>query len=1152
MQELLKKFCLSEKQNGLLLIDTPTGTGKTYNAVDFIYNNYNNCKGKIIYVTNLKKNLPIKDLKDHFQKNNQLDKYEKDFLFLDNNVDNLIDNFQKIQDNIPNNFFKGGIFQKIKQNVSIIKTIKKDLKENKNVDNSIIGIEHLRLMMQQAKEELKDKYEKEFRNIIEQVLHFDDNKKKRTKSEKLKLIKNHQEFKWIGELYPSVYTDEKKIIFMSIDKLLVRNATLIEPSYQILDNKNLFKNSWLFIDEFDTSKDVILRNIINDSIKTKMGIIDIFRAIYNGYSTNFSKTLTETSNYLSERIAKNEKKMHTADELLSEFLSRANGINKKYKLINYHKLEFINKDKANFLFQDHRFHTILNDQNTNIYIENDEEGKINWIKNEGISERKLLDEENIFNLLHEINSFLTYFQHGVKFLADNYFNLKKERTQETNNFSYEASIKTVLSEFGIEGKFLNYLATQIMNNRKKREYKINDLKNELDMSVYEKGFRYYHFVDSDIFDTQSRINYLSFNITPEKIIIYLSKITKLIGISASGTLETVTGNYDINYIKSKISTDFYDILSEDLDVINEDVQKKLGNYENINIKINRCDITDDNFLDRIKEIGLSIVDQNYIIESMEAWSLMNYVKSRYVRLFYAMNHFFDKDIKSYIFMTNVIAKQEATYSLNFIQSVFKKYKAHFNIEDAFCYFLDGSLEKFENQKENIKLKLKLGKRVFLVSSYQTLGAGQNLQYEYDTEFTQIEEIHESQYGLGEKDFDAIFLDKPTNLFVNLKNTSSEEDLIKFIYQVKSLEQVGYYKLLEAEQIIKTGFKIVYHNSDRKILIPKSKHISMHSAKIILQAIGRICRTKNKNRDIFITFDCNLEKELANVKEELLQKPLNQEFRKLLEACNGENNSLDNGLSNINNSKAQKCNKMIYDMMKFSSPSNIVKWEELREIVLKYPTDNFGIHNQYDIYCEFDKPVTSYYYCRTPNYDISTEFGDIKINEQYTSLDRLMEIPEIKSFFIANGYATKFEESKYMLLPPLIKRIYLGALGEVIGEYQINRIINNFGKKLERITNIDYYEKFDFTIDNKVFIDFKHWSGAFDKDRETEITKVSNKLNDCKGEKAIIINILKPKNFEPMKHISKDNRITIIPYLYDLDEKKWSPYIVGILKDALGI
>ena len=107
-----------------------------------------------------------------------------------------------------------------------------------------------------------------------------------------------------------------------------------------------------------------------------------------------------------------------------------------------------------------------------------------------------------------------------------------------------------MSEFGIEGKYLNYLTTQIMNSRKKRGYGIVALKNDLDCSVYEKGFRLYNFIDSDVFDTQSKISCLSFNLSPEKILLYLCRNSKDVGISASATLKTVTGNYDLDYIKT--------------------------------------------------------------------------------------------------------------------------------------------------------------------------------------------------------------------------------------------------------------------------------------------------------------------------------------------------------------------------------------------------------------------------------------------------------------------------------------------------------------------------------------------------------------------------------------------------------------------------
>lgn len=173
--------------------------------------------------------------------------------------------------------------------------------------------------------------------------------------------------------------------------------------------------------------------------------------------------LTEISEHLQKQINSN-KKMYSPFQIIEEFKSKAKEIDIEFNLKNYHKLDKNNKDKASFLFQDYKFHTIIKDEKKNIYIENDKENKINWIKH---SDENNFKETIIFSLLNKIKAFLVYFQNGIKFIADNYIHLKKQRKQKTNNFSYEAAIKTVLSEFGLEGKYLTYLTSQILNTRKK-------------------------------------------------------------------------------------------------------------------------------------------------------------------------------------------------------------------------------------------------------------------------------------------------------------------------------------------------------------------------------------------------------------------------------------------------------------------------------------------------------------------------------------------------------------------------------------------------------------------------------------------------------------------------------------------------------------
>lgn len=926
---------------------------------------------------------------------------------------------------------------------------------------------------------------------------------------------------------------------MSIDKFLVRNSSIVEPSYNIIDNMSLLKNSIIFIDEFDASKEILLKGIIRETLNTQVSIVELFRIIYAGLeNTEFSKLLTEVSESLETKINDKKGRIYTPEQILFEFRQRAKDIEQKYKLANYHKLDSTEREKSSFLFQDYMFHTVLGDSKT-IYLENDKDSHINWIRR---SEKvEISEENNIFLLLKDIKSFLSYFQNGVKLIADNYLCLKRERKQETNNFSYEASIKTVLSEFGIEGRYLNYLASQIKNSGKRTSSKIVDLKSELDCSVYEKGFRFYNFVDSDTFDTQSKINYLSFNLSPEKILIYLCSNSKVVGISASGTLETVTGNYDLKYIKKKLGPAYYVIDKDDQDRINADVNHKIGNYKNVNVEVDKRNITDKNYKDFLFSVFKDERTYNSVLEKLANLSSDDFVKVRYCKTIYAINKFFEKGIQSFLFITNTAMKSGLDFNYEFIQEVFTLLKPE-NC-DAYCYSLEGSLEKFENTKTSINKMLKNGKKMFVVSTYQTLGAGQNLQYEFNEDFADfIETISDEDYSKNLKDFDAIFLDKPTNLFVNLNKNPSEEQLLKFIYQVKCLEEVGYFNLDKAAEEIKKGIQIFYHASPKKIETPKSKHIYMHTAKVILQAVGRICRTNNKSKNIFICFDQQIEKDLSQVKDELLKRPINYELKKILEECQNYEKIFDSPLNNVNNSKIIKINDKIESMKRFDSPSDITKWEELREIVLKYPVDNSNIHNEYDIYCELEKENNHYYCQRIGNQKyLFTEdkYNDICICEDLANLKVLMQIPQIKGYFKNKGYATKFENSKFILLPNVFNRIYLGALGEVVGEFLINRYLNKFNKHLERITSLERYEKFDFVFDNDKYIDFKYWTGITDKDRQKEIERIIKKLDKCNGSVGFVVNILKPNNYNPKEYESPDGRLIIIPYLYDPQTGIWN-------------
>ena len=82
MKKTINQFINDEQNNsGLLLIDMPTGFGKTYIASESMYHYaMKNKDKKIFYITTLIKNLPCQELQNVYKKHGRELQYEKDVL----------------------------------------------------------------------------------------------------------------------------------------------------------------------------------------------------------------------------------------------------------------------------------------------------------------------------------------------------------------------------------------------------------------------------------------------------------------------------------------------------------------------------------------------------------------------------------------------------------------------------------------------------------------------------------------------------------------------------------------------------------------------------------------------------------------------------------------------------------------------------------------------------------------------------------------------------------------------------------------------------------------------------------------------------------------------------------------------------------------
>ena len=104
---------------------------------------------------------------------------------------------------------------------------------------------------------------------------------------------------------------------------------------------------------------------------------------------------------------------------------------------------------------------------------------------------------------------------------------------------------------------------------------------------------------------------------------------------------------------------------------------------------------------------------------------------------------------------------------------------------------------------------------------------------------------------NEKDFDAIYLDKPTNLIVPLNDNMEEAEFVKYLFQMEFLQETSevsaYGTMLNIKKAFKT-FMMGHRNDDDFANIYQKQSVMLLSTRYIIQAIGRICRTNQKNKN----------------------------------------------------------------------------------------------------------------------------------------------------------------------------------------------------------------------------------------------------------------------------------------------------------------
>lgn len=1141
MKNVIKNYCEnSEIKNGLILLDMPTGSGKTHSVLDFIHDYIvSGGEKKIFFVTTLLKNLPEDELKKRFERSGNLPLFKETFLRIEANVDSVCHFFasqdkevSKHRESIPNDIRQSDEFKKLKSDVDWI---------NKNLISKSLDD---RKYAARIKTDMQQHSERDFRFYLERKLS--DTFK--TAKERKEAVLSDDKWKWVADMYPAALTIDKKIIFLSINKFLARNNTIVEPSY-LFYNNDIIKNSIIFIDEFDATKDTMLGAIIENAIRGKQDTLELFRDIYNALNSEmrtFPAALTIESEYNKKRREEGKLKF-TSDRIIRSFREIAKKLFDDYRFDLSFKTEKINDDsQRKFLFHDHRFHSI---SGGTAKIKKNDVDKLNYIRFGAQTDDE--DKSSVSVMLGRVRGFLSYFQRGVKSLAINYKYLKNEQKAPNDDpFTDEFAIKSILHEFQLKDRQIEYLTASILDSSNRAT-----TSSPYDLSLYEKGFRLYDFNDDSEHDMQSIIMMENFQLTPEKILLRICEKAKVIGISATATVPSVVGNYDLDYLKRHLGSNYHNIDAEQMTALKKQFEQATADYDNVNISA----------IPVYAEVNgaYSVSSWKQIIDNDEAAEELfnivarstsnddnDYNARRYLRIAIAYRFFAEHDdIKSFLCVLNKYPKDN-DYSLDFtiIKNICDKIEKYYGgIAGNRIELLSG--EDFDNEKNRISQKLSNGDKIFVISIYQAIGSGQNLQYKIPQGIKNTLVKINGFDARAEKDYDAIYLDNPTNLLVNLHKDITEADFAKYLFQVEFLRERVEISDKVAIKNIRAAFRIwASHIKDYPEKLLDKPSMKFLSTRLIIQAIGRICRTNMKNKNIYILVDSEI---LEKIDKHYFDNRLcNIEFQKLLDLVKDTNERPEKGnqITAKNNRNAERANTYIRNLLSGDwTGEKIRQWEQLRKFVLTYPTIDKIPENCDDasiieyMYAQFPSCISKFYYSQTKDYssvDISLNKDGQhcqEVSSQNARLNNIMRINGMKELFQSKGYATDFETNRYILSPTLFNNIYKGALGEVVGCWTIKKQIDY---NLESIKDENIYECFDFKLKDKpVYFDMKHWQETTTVDKEIMYEKIKEKLLHCGGKLAVIVNMLSTEDYGKIQQNKLDDNITVIeiPYLYKLPD-----------------
>lgn len=1011
-------------------------------------------------------------------------------------------------------------------------------------------------------------------------------------------------FSALKNVYPQVEYSTKKVLIMTVHKAMYGIDPILSEKIHLPNFANK-KKTLIFFDESDQAA-VSMRNVIIDQAINNAQRNKLFA--YSGY-LQYKELIDHPECICSEYYGSSlEKSFHKAQTIIQKNWKRTFKEIIPYKNIFLNDIVNIENYRRGVFFSGPILKlNIKADKETNSYICYSEGDKHFQL----VHSNDTPLQNSGYDIVVPMDQFLSMAISNTTVIKSQFFRLITESLQKSHK-EFEEQSKALASNTSTQNKYLTYPTlereihtffsrfespselqfeqqmNEFITNRKNIRIS-NDKKNINlpDYSVYSQGVQLF-LEEIDERDNQRRVRLSCREITttPEKIIIDLVNTpnteTTIILCSATASSNSVVSNFDIKYLKQILYNKVYSLSFDQRQEFDKLIEKtypaghkieivplKKIEFTNIDLTVyyKQKQIPDEKryemmFSEKARKDGLlkkwfKITCRQFLKRDSSNANLAFYLY-RLFQFIEAYHWFYThNDIHSMLYFQNRTGDKDRD-QINVLSCLIDgSYEKYPELEDIIPSDWENDhiriSKDWEEVESSILKELSENKntKLMLVSAYASFKAGANMQYEIPDSLDYIAgDSWNSSSKKLKKDWDSIYLQTPTS-YLMMNEDGNEQTFEKSLYNIMltlmMLKERGCLSTIEvANWIYKALTNSFYFGEKNNPGIAKDK--AAWTQTIVEQAVGRLCRTRNKPHTTYILFDesmtslfhkSNIDKSLTKEFKELAQyilsHPVNVQTSDVPEEVIRYNNANDvqNQLDLIRKialhytSSKEDFEEDENDDIPYNVGINQFMNQQYKKIIIKKP-----VINSLDELTEEDRKLPFISKCygdwkRNENneyiyrFDSKKVFLPIKNSEtklmspSSVRLDILMKNDVIRKYFENQGYATEWKKGGLILHPQILQADYAGEIGEEAFKALVLHYTNCKEEDFVHLEGKDY-ELADFVIKNtngnyRIAFDVKNWS-LIHNDRPNDVSTSEKRKSkeERLGCKIITVNMVKIK------------------------------------------